>query len=166
LKLLTAAVLTAGLLLSTSACSAAEGVSTDSGGGATTFQTSDLPVDTSTPTAPPALPDVSTQPPLAEQQTLTSDGYTVVIVDNTGAPVADPTGYTFVRESPAAGTLLAVGSTVTLTVAAPLPPAPVVVAPAPAPGGGATAKCNDGSLSYSQHRQGTCSHHGGVAIWY
>lgn len=33
-------------------------------------------------------------------------------------------------------------------------------------GGGATAKCNDGSLSYSAHRQGTCSHHGGVAIWY
>lgn len=31
---------------------------------------------------------------------------------------------------------------------------------------GATAKCRDGSLSYSQHRRGTCSHHGGVAIWY
>lgn len=35
-----------------------------------------------------------------------------------------------------------------------------------APGGGATAQCNDGTLSYSQHHQGTCSHHGGVAIWY
>lgn len=31
---------------------------------------------------------------------------------------------------------------------------------------GATAKCRDGSLSYSAHRRGTCSHHGGVAIWY
>lgn len=31
---------------------------------------------------------------------------------------------------------------------------------------GATARCRDGSLSYSQHRQGTCSHHGGVAQWY
>lgn len=31
---------------------------------------------------------------------------------------------------------------------------------------GATAMCSDGSLSYSAHRQGTCSHHGGVAIWY
>lgn len=31
---------------------------------------------------------------------------------------------------------------------------------------GATAKCGDGTYSYSQHRSGTCSHHGGVAIWY
>jgi ribosomal protein L37E len=31
---------------------------------------------------------------------------------------------------------------------------------------GATAKCRDGSLSYSAHRRGTCSHHGGVAVWY
>lgn len=30
---------------------------------------------------------------------------------------------------------------------------------------GATARCRDGSLSYSAHRQGTCSHHGGVAQW-
>lgn len=30
---------------------------------------------------------------------------------------------------------------------------------------GATAQCRDGSYSYSQHRQGTCSHHGGVAEW-
>ena len=29
----------------------------------------------------------------------------------------------------------------------------------------ATAKCRDGSYSYSQHRSGTCSHHGGVAQW-
>jgi hypothetical protein len=31
---------------------------------------------------------------------------------------------------------------------------------------GATARCRDGSLSYSAHRRGTCSHHGGVAEWY
>ncbi len=30
---------------------------------------------------------------------------------------------------------------------------------------GATAQCNDGTYSFSQHRQGTCSHHGGVAQW-
>jgi hypothetical protein len=30
---------------------------------------------------------------------------------------------------------------------------------------GATARCFDGSWSFSQHRQGTCSHHGGVAVW-
>lgn len=31
---------------------------------------------------------------------------------------------------------------------------------------GATARCRDGSLSYSASRRGTCSHHGGVAQWY
>jgi len=30
---------------------------------------------------------------------------------------------------------------------------------------GATAQCADGTYSYSQSRQGTCSHHGGVAQW-
>jgi hypothetical protein len=30
---------------------------------------------------------------------------------------------------------------------------------------GATAKCRDGTYSFSQHRQGTCSGHGGVAQW-
>ncbi len=30
----------------------------------------------------------------------------------------------------------------------------------------ATAKCRDDSLSYSASRRGTCSHHGGVAVWY
>ena len=30
---------------------------------------------------------------------------------------------------------------------------------------GATAKCRDGTYSYSQHPQGTCSYHGGVARW-
>ncbi|MGC2234934.1 MAG: DUF3761 domain-containing protein [Pyrinomonadaceae bacterium] len=34
------------------------------------------------------------------------------------------------------------------------------------PTSGATARCRDGSLSYSQNRRGTCSHHGGVAEWY
>lgn len=31
---------------------------------------------------------------------------------------------------------------------------------------GASARCRDGSLSYSQSRRGTCSHHGGVAEWF
>ena len=30
---------------------------------------------------------------------------------------------------------------------------------------GATARCNDGTYSFSRHRRGTCSHHGGVAAW-
>jgi hypothetical protein len=28
-----------------------------------------------------------------------------------------------------------------------------------------TAECSDGWTSYSAHFQGTCSHHGGVAVW-
>jgi hypothetical protein len=31
---------------------------------------------------------------------------------------------------------------------------------------GATAKCADGTYSFSQHHSGTCSHHGGVEQWY
>ncbi|MFC0432188.1 DUF3761 domain-containing protein [Kutzneria buriramensis] len=38
-----------------------------------------------------------------------------------------------------------------------------VAAPGPPPG--ATAKCNDGTYSFSQHRSGTCSGHHGVAVW-
>ena len=30
---------------------------------------------------------------------------------------------------------------------------------------GATARCRDGTYSFSQNRRGTCSHHGGVAQW-
>jgi hypothetical protein len=36
---------------------------------------------------------------------------------------------------------------------------------APAPPAGATAECNDGTYSFSQHRSGTCSHHRGVKRW-
>jgi hypothetical protein len=41
-------------------------------------------------------------------------------------------------------------------------PDPVFAPQAPA---GATARCNDGSYSFSQNHSGTCSHHGGVAAW-
>lgn len=30
---------------------------------------------------------------------------------------------------------------------------------------GWTARCRDGSYSFSQSRRGTCSWHGGVAVW-
>jgi hypothetical protein len=30
---------------------------------------------------------------------------------------------------------------------------------------GASARCRDGTYSYSRNRRGTCSHHGGVAQW-
>ncbi len=43
-----------------------------------------------------------------------------------------------------------------------------VHSPAYSPGGvpsNAIAQCVDGTYSFSQHRSGTCSHHGGVAKW-
>lgn len=57
----------------------------------------------------------------------------------------------------------------TVTTAPPTTSAPHSVVPAPTTvddHGGAMAECNDGTLSYSAHHQGTCSHHGGVAIWF
>jgi hypothetical protein len=36
---------------------------------------------------------------------------------------------------------------------------------APGPPAGASARCRDGTYSFSEHRRGTCSHHGGVAEW-
>jgi len=33
------------------------------------------------------------------------------------------------------------------------------------PPAGASAQCRDGTYSFSRSRQGTCSHHGGVARW-
>src|SRR5262249_44766552 len=36
---------------------------------------------------------------------------------------------------------------------------------APSQPAGSTAQCRDGTYSFSQHRSGTCSHHGGVAEW-
>ena len=36
---------------------------------------------------------------------------------------------------------------------------------APTAPAGASAQCRDGSYSFSLHRQGTCSHHGGVSQW-
>jgi hypothetical protein len=37
---------------------------------------------------------------------------------------------------------------------------------APSAPAGATAQCKDGTYSFSQSRSGTCSHHGGVAVWF
>lgn len=48
-------------------------------------------------------------------------------------------------------------------------PIPTVYIPPPVQvntNSGASAQCEDGTYSYSQHRRGTCSHHGGVAVWF
>jgi hypothetical protein len=41
---------------------------------------------------------------------------------------------------------------------------PAIASDGQAPSG-ATAQCGDGTYSFSQHRSGTCSHHGGVSRW-
>ena len=48
-----------------------------------------------------------------------------------------------------------------LPTIAPVPADPYAAAKA----AGATAICADGTWSYSAHRSGTCSHHGGVHWW-
>ena len=54
----------------------------------------------------------------------------------------------------------AVSVVVTVLALAILAPLAATAAPP-----GATARCRDGTYSYSQHHSGTCSHHGGVAVW-
>ncbi len=41
-------------------------------------------------------------------------------------------------------------------------PAHTITGQAPA---GASAKCRDGTFSFSQHHRGTCARHGGVDAW-
>jgi hypothetical protein len=88
---------------------------------------------------------------------------------------ASPASYYNAASSPAAASSTAVVSPVVVAVVKPSPVAtPVVVAPvvnppanpyAAATAAGATAVCADGTWSYSQHRSGTCSSHGGVHWW-
>lgn len=84
--------------------------------------------------------------------------------------------------SPSADTTADTSTSAPLSTSAPPEPTPTL-APAPPPtqapplppssgfdhqaakAAGASAICNDGSWSYSQHRRGTCSHHGGVNWW-
>lgn len=78
---------------------------------------------------------------------------------NVGSPSPDP--------SPELGSVPRVAkpkSKPTTHRAAPRP-APHRTTQAPQYPADATAICADGWVSYSAHRQGTCSHHGGVARW-
>jgi hypothetical protein len=156
-------------------------ISHPSGGHHSAIPVKQGPKPTPTPTPPPPVPNASGSDLTADTTALTNAGYEVEFVDTSGVTVTQLSGYLFVSQSPVAGTLLESGSTVTITVKKPTPiapkPAPKPVpkpAPRPAPKApvapshpaGATARCNDGTYSYSQHRSGTCSHHHGVAIWY
>ncbi|WP_431221094.1 DUF3761 domain-containing protein [Leifsonia xyli] len=134
-----------------------------------------LPQDTpsATPAPPPPAPTVVEAQHVGQSSEqaateLTQQGILVAFADTSGNALPAVSGWSVVAESPAAGAAVPVGSTVRLTLQPPAPPPPPPApAPAPDPGaGGATALCNDGTLSFSAHHQGTCSHHGGVAVWY
>jgi len=120
------------------------------------------PAPTATPL--PTVPDVSLDSPADGAATLTADGYQVALVDTSGAVVTDPAGYTFVSESPAAGTALTLGSTVTITVS----PGTAAGVPTPVPShpANATALCKDGTYAYNYHPHDQCEHHGGIEVRY
>jgi hypothetical protein len=85
--------------------------------------------------------DDVTTPPVAQ---VTTVGTYVAPPAPAPAPVASCTNGTYVNSA---------GATVCR---------PEVSSSAPS---GATAKCGDGTYSFSQSRRGTCSSHGGVAVW-
>jgi Protein of unknown function (DUF3761) len=78
------------------------------------------------------------------QQRLNTERFSFEADDRTGVPAATPI--------------------VTPPTATPTP-TPVAAPPAINWPAGASALCKDGSFSYSQSRSGTCSQHGGVAVW-
>ena len=116
-------------------------------------------------------------------------GIAAIIVGSLGASAAQPpsnkTGQVAQVASPsAAASAPTAASPTPLPAQSPSPsPSPVtsptpkpkpVAKPAPKPAAtpyaaakaaGATAVCADGTWSFSQHRSGTCSHHGGVHWW-
>lgn len=118
---------------------------------------------------------------LDTENALTEAGLRFTVISPDGQTSADFAGWTVRSTIPAVGSSLPRGASVTINVdppvvapvasAAPVPiavpaPAPAVPAPVTDSHAGATAMCKDGTLSYSAHRQGTCSHHGGVSVWY
>lgn len=82
--------------------------------------------------------------------TITTPAVNEVIVKGVKAPTPPPAP----QACPSGTYVNSVGNTVCSPYASPSPPS------------GASAQCADGTYSFSQHRSGTCSHHGGVSIWY
>lgn len=91
-----------------------------------------------------------------------AEGFTVRLVDSSGSPVTDPTGWTVTSEAPAAGTAAVPGSPIVLTLSQP------AAAPAPAPAPGPLVKpgafCPDADQGVVGHsstgKTYTCGGHG------
>jgi hypothetical protein len=98
-----------------------------------------------TPTGAPTLTTAPTAAPL-----LTPEATAEPTLAPTHEPAPEPTAKATPRPT-----------IFRLPTIAPLPADPTAAAKA----AGATAICADGTWSYSAHRSGTCSHHGGVHWW-
>ncbi|MBG6139745.1 DUF3761 domain-containing protein [Longispora fulva] len=115
-----------------------------------------------------SAPEQSPQPAATTQEAVP------YVAPTTSAPAPAPT-------TPAAPTSKAPEAKVAPPANAPAPPKPVTCGEgyylnsdgkcvqrpvqAPQPPAGASAECNDGTYSFSAHRRGTCSSHGGVKRW-
>ncbi len=131
-------------------------------------------------------PSPATPPPALRASTSAAPALTTVFDAPTTSTV--PLAIT-TTDRPAATFIPAAPPQADIPTQAPVPAAPAPVVPAPAPGcggasyinvdgacvhdpvqapsapPGATARCGDGTYSFSRHHRGTCSHHGGVSAW-
>jgi hypothetical protein len=99
----------------------------------------------------PSVPSTFAVPP-------TTDAPIVLTTDAPAPPLAQPPA----AQPPAVPAPVDCGGDYYVNVDGNCVHRPEQAATAPA---GATARCADGTYSFSQHRSGTCSYHGGVAEW-
>ena len=117
--------------------------------------------NTSPPSQPAGNVDTFVTPtdPVTTETTTTTDApETTTIAPVTEIPQVPPTQ----AVAPPANTAADCGSDSYVNVDGQCVHDPESAASAPA---GATAKCNDGTYSFSKHHSGTCSGHHGVAEW-
>jgi len=151
------------------------------------------PPATARPVTEPPVTASLTEPPVTAS--LTEPPVTASLTEPpVTAPLTEPPVTAPLTEPPVTAPLVTAPPATAPLVTAPPATAPLVTAPpataAPAPASGdgyinsngnyvpsptatpnrqappgATAQCGDGTYSFSQHRSGTCSHHGGVSAW-
>jgi hypothetical protein len=122
-------------------------------------------IPTGTPTLTPSLtPTPSKTPTWTATSTITNTPTITETPTPTSTPTITPTP-TRTSTSTRTATATRTPSRTPAPSATRRPTATEGYVPPPS-NSGPTALCRDGTLSYSAHHQGTCSHHGGVAVWY